>query len=176
MHSRTPHGVRGLKFAHLAIDCMCFSSHPARGTWIEIDRVSTCVSALRSHPARGTWIEMALLRGLKYGGAGDGAGGRRRTPHGVRGLKCADTADKVRRAASHPARGAWIEIFHSPVGLSVFGRRTPHGVRGLKFLAPLDPLHGFGSHPARGAWIEMSSCFFASACSCSVAPRTGCVD
>ena len=50
-----------MKFAHLAIDCMCFSSHPARGTWIEIDRVSTCVSALRSHPARGTWIEMALL-------------------------------------------------------------------------------------------------------------------
>ena len=100
--SRTPHGVRGLKSPILWAVVLWWGRTPHG------------------------------VRGLKFAQKQEILAGSSRTPHGVRGLKCADTADKVRRAASHPARGAWIEIFHSPVGLSVFGRRTPHGVRGLK--------------------------------------------
>ena len=54
---------------------------------------------------------------------------------------------------SHPARGAWIEIFDVPT--RVFEKNR--------------------SHPARGAWIEIfpASMFVTQA---MVAPRTGCVD
>ena len=53
---------------------------------------------------------------------------------------------------SHPARGAWIEmwqgIYHS---------------------------QSEASHPARGAWIEMDN-DAAAVFWCGVAPREGCVD
>ena len=57
----------------------------------------------------------------------------RRTPQGVRGLKLyyIDPADSD--FASHPARGAWIEI---------------------SFTSPRQFRHK--SHPARGAWIEIA--------------------
>ena len=58
MSSRTPHGVRGLKFKLTKI----------------VNKI------LRSHPARGAWIE--ILIELSYQLNRD-----RRTPHGVRGLK-----------------------------------------------------------------------------------------
>ena len=54
--------------------------------------------------------------------------------------------------ASHPARGAWIEIE-------------------MEDFAPL----WLQSHPARGAWIEITSAC-SSTISCFVAPRKGCVD
>ena len=58
-------------------------------------------------------------------------------------------------AASHPSRGAWIEMFHAHGSPSHHQRRTPHGVRGLKY-ALLLALRGVGlSHPSRGAWIEI---------------------
>ena len=37
--SRTPHGVRGLKFRWLFLHGLEIPSHPARGTWIEIDAI-----------------------------------------------------------------------------------------------------------------------------------------
>ena len=57
----------------------------------------------------------------------------RRTPRGVRGLKC-------------PAapRGSWHR------------GRTPRGVRGLKSNDMKHiHTHAIGSHPSRGAWIEI---------------------
>ena len=36
-------------------------------------------------------------------------------------------------AASHPSRGAWIEISTWPASPVVSAGRTPHGVRGLKY-------------------------------------------
>ena len=35
--SRTPQGVRGLKFVLVCTDLARYESHPARGAWIEID-------------------------------------------------------------------------------------------------------------------------------------------
>ena len=78
-------------------------------------------------------------------------------------------------SASHPARGAWIEIpinSHMPLILS-----SSHPARGAwieiaaarcRTIAPM-------SHPARGAWIEIwvyDNLPFAL----FVAPRKGCVD
>ena len=34
--SRTPHGVRGLKFADVNVTLVDAKSHPSRGAWIEI--------------------------------------------------------------------------------------------------------------------------------------------
>ena len=56
----------------------------------------------------------------------------RRTPHGVRGLKFECEHGSCAVASSHPAWGAWIEIFRS--GLYVLDE---------------------SSHPAWGAWIEI---------------------
>ena len=59
-------------------------SHPTRGAWIEIWRPWRCTrNTPLSHPTRGAWIEILA-------GAGAGAVGLGRTPHGVRGLKSAD--------------------------------------------------------------------------------------
>ena len=55
-----------------------------------------------------------------------------RTPQGVRGLKSVDEIGRLWGLGSHPARGAWIEIFVQCPQLRVFV-----------------------SHPARGAWIEI---------------------
>jgi len=63
---------------------------------------SESVSTEESHPAWGAWIEV-LKRALLSSRT------RRRTPHGVRGLKFYKLFDKVQILS-----------------------RTPHGVRGLK--------------------------------------------
>ena len=55
--------------------------------------------------------------------------------------------------ASHPVRGAWIEIAH------------PSGISG-----------NLSSHPVRGAWIEMIYPFGEFKAYALVAPREGCVD
>ena len=67
-------------------------------------------------------------------------------------MKFPEAQQEQKRKASHPARGAWIEIV-------IVGAREP------------EPL----SHPARGAWIEISQ----HPVRCRkrlVAPRKGCVD
>ena len=53
---------------------------------------------------------------------------------------------------SHPARGAWIEIW-----------------------ATADTRRDVESHPARGAWIEINTASYVTATQ-DVAPRKGCVD
>ena len=103
VHGRTPHGVRGLKCIQSGRGDRDSGSHPSRGAWIEIISCAKNSSVGTSHPSRGAWIEIfrdgGLIRFV-----------RRRTPHGVRGLKY--------RSAG------------CPCGLC---GRTPHGVRGLKF-------------------------------------------
>ena len=64
--SRTPQGVRGLKyFLHFV-----------------------CLDREVSHPARGAWIEMAVTVGLAILTAC-------RTPQGVRGLKCGNDTVEI---------------------------------------------------------------------------------
>ena len=79
-------------------------SHPARGAWIEIGVSNKKPPAKRSHPARGAWIEISVTATKRTMDLS-------RTPHGVRGLKCAHL-----------------------IGLRAGEGRTPHGVRGLKCL------------------------------------------
>ena len=56
---------------------------------------------------------------------------KRRTPHGVRGLKSRRHEDEQRRTTSHPSWGARIEII-TVSEIAEAASRTPHGVRGLK--------------------------------------------
>ena len=77
---RTPHGVRGLKFAALAKANETESRTP--------------------HGVRGL---KCIFHELMTHGLG-------RTPHGVRGLKYDGEAQRGAHARSHPSRGAWIEI------------------------------------------------------------------
>ena len=123
---RTPQGVRGLKSLSFTPIVSVTSSHPARGAWIEIVVTYNGQSVTKSHPARGAWIEIyggraqyqrrncrtpQGVRGLKslcVLRLGRQLG--RRTPQGVRGLKYLLLFGKQTRRASHPARGAWIEI------------------------------------------------------------------
>ena len=123
--SRTPQGVRGLKFVGYLPDDGAPVSHPARGAWIEIPRLSRALRCLRSHPARGAWIEILLFRVESRSREG-------RTPQGVRGLK-------VR-----------VDFRDSDIGC-----RTPQGVRGLKYGGCWKQIRARSSHPARGAWIEI---------------------
>ena len=58
MGSRTPHGVRGLKFVFQRRDLQLPVSHPTRGAWIEILRRDNHVAAVGAHPTRGAWIEI----------------------------------------------------------------------------------------------------------------------
>ena len=76
-----------------------------------------------------------------------------RTPQGVRGLKSGYRKQKLAVSVSHPARGAWIEIWRQMV-CRTSGRR---------------------SHPARGVWIEIRWRGSRPA-QPWVAPRKGCVD
>ena len=57
----------------------------------------------------------------------------RRTPPGVRGLKCLYAIKSNQRLVG----------------------RTPPGVRGLKFRVGNYNAIGYTSHPTRGAWIEI---------------------
>ena len=80
-NSRTPQGVRGLKWLVPGSMLMVIVlSHPARGAWIEIASGDLYLFDYMSHPARGAWIEMFdILYGLHAVIS--------RTPQGVRGLK-----------------------------------------------------------------------------------------
>jgi len=104
MRRRTPHGVRGLKYANAGGGSGTETSHPAWGAWIEILIPLFFVYNFSSHPAWGAWIEIGTYMWL-------GVANKRRTPHGVRGLK----------------------YYVADVLLPASGR-TPHGVRGLKYL------------------------------------------
>ena len=60
--------------------------------------------------------------------------------------------------ASHPVRGAWIEMYLITVIGSLPACRTPSGVRGLKWLYTPEVGIYLPSHPVRGAWIEIEQC------------------
>ena len=77
--------------------------------------------------------------------------------------------------ASHPSRGAWIEISHPWGWKKKTPCRTPHGVRGLKSEGLLDAPLVAQSHPSRGAWIEILI-RLSRRKKLRVAPLTGCVD
>ena len=90
-------------------------------------------------------------------------------------MKSVEKCACIRSDKSHPARGAWIEIFSVLPFTSTAKSRTPQGVRGLKLSGSWGHLHNDKSHPARGAWIEMlRSAIIPIAV--LVAPRKGCVD
>ena len=89
-------------------------------------------------------------------------------------MKCGEYGVGAERRASHPSRGAWIEI--APVvgvGVVVWS----HPSRGAWIEIGLlcgARLRG-RSHPSRGAWIEIDG--RTTLCrGCAVAPLTGCVD
>ena len=166
---RTPHGVRGLKYKRPGRPVCAGVSHPSRGVWIEMDWWQLQPGVNRSHPSRGAWIEIRSpsstweptrrrtphgVRGLKSVKIHPALGmAQSRTPHGVRGLKFPTVALVALGDTSHPSRGAWIEIRPSSRTPSTSRGRTPHGVRGLKLKKP-PPI-----------WMA-----------CVVAPLTGCVD
>ena len=113
-------------------------------------------------------------------------------------MKSAILSGAAAVVASHPTRGAWIEIMSRSTLNSVLMSRTPHGVRGLKYLAVRHIPERHRSHPTRGAWIEMFRQFVEQnkgktshptrgawieiappphlQHGSSVAPHTGCVD
>ena len=108
------------------------------------------------------------------------AGDTGRTPRGVRGLKFKSHFGVTSPDASHPSRGAWIEISLNQYEIAELNGRTPRGVRGLKCpekafsTAPISvgrtprgvrglkspskrtALFTVRSHPSRGAWIEIA--------------------
>ena len=100
--SRTPHGVRGLKSQAGKRKQKLLQSHPSRGAWIEMVIQLEPELIIVSHPSRGAWIEIPVFSVSPFCSS-------RRTPHGVRGLKC----------GCPPLTPQWDS-------------RTPHGVRGLK--------------------------------------------
>ena len=102
MQSRTPHGVRGLKYGKSPISLKLISRTPHGVRGLKYYPSPTYRLDIGSHPSRGAWIEMRTTRRVLSVAS-------RRTPHGVRGLKCAPRC-----------------------GPSCTCSRTPHGVRGLK--------------------------------------------
>ena len=70
-------------------------------------------------------------------------------------MKSAGATVRSEKRASHPSRGAWIEIWIRRLKDSWKKSRTPRGVRGLKFLGKQAHVHAVMSHPSRGAWIEI---------------------
>ena len=90
-------------------------------------------------------------------------------------MKSDSIPEGIVRDASHPSRGAWIEISAMECPSIPSMGRTPHGVRGLKYLDAVPTDEASASHPSRGAWIEMLSELFDTIMS-RVAPLTGCVD
>ena len=78
---------------------MLSMSHPARGAWIEILEYSAAGElSLQSHPARGAWIEILVPSSYSIGKY-------RRTPQGVRGLKCLIDDSAIRVNSVAPRKG-----------------------------------------------------------------------
>ncbi len=55
---RTPRGVRGLKSRLIKVKIVIVMSHPSRGAWIEIIDTPCGPDLILSHPSRGAWIEI----------------------------------------------------------------------------------------------------------------------
>ena len=149
LHSRSPHGERGLKFAgtNAAVTFARRSPHGERGL--------KCRRSDRREPAHGSlssrraWIEIPI-RSQKAR-----AVETRRSPHGERGLKFAVSFPLTARARSLSSRRAWIEIgsINNTIccGLSLSSRRAWIEIecitRLLKYVVR--------SLSSRRAWIEI---------------------
>ncbi len=187
---RTPHGVRGLKCSRGDSCILSAASHPPRGAWIEIlNAYSRCCQSIcrTPHGVRGLKCHLRIqpiqnisrtphgVRGLKSPRPGRlPAFPAGRTPHGVRGLKFDGEPWPIKKAVSHPPRGAWIEILTVNSVLPFFLSHPPRGawieIAGGDCQALLP-----ASHPPRGAWIEMDLTVTIRY-NPEVAPPTGCVD
>ena len=145
-------------------------SHPSRGAWIEIGLqvLPKMLAWCRTpHGVRGLKSALYVKEVIQIGRTPHGVRGLKsnanynkrertgRTPHGVRGLKYAIAIFIPVRYASHPSRGAWIEIQRLHQTRHRSTRRTPHGVRGLKYFSRYIFAMCPWSHPSRGAWIEI---------------------
>ena len=101
---RTPQGVRGLKYAGLAGLELPLGRTPQGVRGLKFQDLDTG----RLHYVRRTPQGVRGLKFVERAVVPDGLS--RRTPQGVRGLKCAGIRGQECCAASHPARGAWIEM------------------------------------------------------------------
>ena len=100
---------------------------------------------------------------------------KRRTPQGVRGLKCLYFRTKKAPSRRTP-QGVRGLKFKTGIGYNrQMDGRTPQGVRGLKCDIDSGKIQPPKSHPARGAWIEITW-VTGPWMHLSVAPRKGCVD
>ena len=125
--SRTPHGVRGLKWPSMGQDQRTSRSHSAWSAWIEIRMPCVCRRSAWSHSAWSAWIEILNFDIIEL------------------------------TFKSHSAWSAWIEMIAPPFSCACFPRRTPHGVRGLKSDPDRSSWRSCGSHSAWSAWIEIIS-------------------
>ena len=89
-------------------------------------------------------------------------------------MKSVDVPGVTVDVASHPARGAWIEM---PPPCMATKSRMSHPARGawIEILLVFDHFLSVRSHPARGAWIEIVATQSIPS-GTVVAPRKGCVD
>ena len=78
-----------------------------------------------SLPLREAWIEIGTSRP-------PWTSGRRRSPHGERGLKYVPASLSPWTGPSLPLRGAWIEIGSGMQSMTSRRSRSPYGERGLK--------------------------------------------
>ena len=145
--SRTPHGVRGLKLVGDG-DGGIIAGRTPHGVRGLKSETTRCTFSADCRTPHG-------VRGLKYGGMKHAA--MPLASHPSRGAWIEMTVKGQFNGiyGSHPSRGAWIEIWASPVRRSTCGGRTPHGVRGLKCCRIRRPRIRRWSHPSRGAWIEI---------------------
>ena len=73
-----------------------------------------------------------------------------RSPHGERGLKFAEQANKALYCLSLSSRRAWIEIYQSATLSQQSFCRSPHGERGLKSTNTLLKIGNFKSRSPHG--------------------------
>ena len=159
---RTPQGVRGLKYPQATTPTPVERRTPQGVRGLKYVEQTEIKRVVNGRTPQG-------VRGLKCNQGNGAAGKYSRTPQGVRGLKYHGAVQGLHRGASHPARGAWIEICYSS---STSGASGSHPARGAWIEMPYVPdlrYDGDASHPARGAWIEISA---AARPACSGGSRT----
>ena len=131
----------------LDMESSAYRSLPVRGAWIEIPCRLPSDSGL---PCRSPCGERGLKSANPHSGFHAEAG---RSPCGERGLKFITSNERIKRNASLPVRGAWIEIERNHI----------------------HRLYLIASLPVRGAWIEIRE-NIANLLTSTVAPRAGSVD
>ena len=90
-------------------------------------------------------------------------------------MKSLGVVDAALLLASHPSRGAWIEMSTSWPAPCMMGRSHPSRGAWIEINTTSARTCAGTSHPSRGAWIEIYGKEQYPA-HCVVAPLTGCVD